>query len=512
MIETALLKADGGINIFDAGIASAFGLLHLLLFLFYPRKRANLFFSLFAISVAVRALSTDVFDPAHFSGAMAATLGFASIVSVAFAVFSFIQYLYTAFGERTPVYFWIAAIAWMLAALAPKIYPPLARFNPAGLLVIVFVAVESLRVIGRALARHLDGAWIVGVGVLLLVITPLKDGLEILTDFDMPDFWDELTTQISVCGIIVANSVFLARNFARTNLELEEQLVQVKELSARELEHERIAADLRLQNEQERARLALVEQELALAAGIQQALFPEDIPQIAGYDIAAFNRPARVCGGDYYDVLAIENTDGGASKNGSYLFCVADVSGKGLPAALLMSNMQATLRALAGRATSLTELAARTNELLYATSPSNKFVTAILVEINPATGVGGYVNAGHNECLLLRRDGGETELLKTTGLPLGMFAGMLYEEKSFQLNAGDLLALFSDGVTEAQSKTEEEWGEANLQEHLHDAKDNSAQGIVGQVIREIDRFADGVPQHDDITLLVLKPMNNVNSR
>ncbi|MBC7912013.1 MAG: serine/threonine-protein phosphatase, partial [Pyrinomonadaceae bacterium] len=182
------------------------------------------------------------------------------------------------------------------------------------------------------------------------------------------------------------------------------------------------------------------------------------------------------------------------------------VSGKGLPAALLMSNMQATLRALAGRATSLTELAARTNELLYATSPSNKFVTAILVQINPATGVGDYVNAGHNECLLLRCDGGETELLKTTGLPLGMFAGMSYEEKSFQLNAGDLLALYSDGVSEAQNKTEEEWGEANLQEHLHETKDNSAQRIVGQVIREIDRFADGAPQHDDITLLVLKPV------
>jgi sigma-B regulation protein RsbU (phosphoserine phosphatase) len=343
--------------------------------------------------------------------------------------------------------------------------------------------------------------------VLLLMFAPLEDGLVILTGRDVPRFWDVLNSQIALCGIIIANSVFLARNFARTNQNLEEQLAQVKELSARELEHERTAAELRLQNEQERAKLALVEQELALAASIQQALFPESLPNIAGYDIAAFNRPARVCGGDYYDILAINETNGGTAKDGFFLLCVADVSGKGLPAALLMSNMQATLRALAGRTASLSELATQTNELLFAASPPEKFVTAILVEINPATGEAVYVNAGHNECFLLRREGHETELLKSTGLPLGMFPGMLYEENKFQFEVGDLLALFSDGVPEAQSKTEQEWGETNLQEYLDATKDSAARSIINQIIAEIDRFADGVAQHDDITLLVLKPVS-----
>ncbi|HEX8141292.1 MAG TPA: SpoIIE family protein phosphatase [Pyrinomonadaceae bacterium] len=500
------LKEAAEITIFDVGLTVAFGVLHLLLYLFYPRQRANLFFSLFAMSAAVRVVTADVLDISRFPDQTALILNYIALWSIGAAVFSFVAFLYAAFKERIPIHFWIVLSIWTLGVITRLFYSqrPTLLLQFISLLIIAFIAVESLRVVGRALLLKRDGAWIVGLGVLLLIVSPLQNGLVILTGRSVPHFWNVLFTQISLCGIIIANSVFLARSFAQTNKNLEEQLFHVKDLSARELEHERTAAELRLQNEQERARLALVEQELALAANIQQALFPEKIPHIEGFDIAAFNRPARVCGGDYYDILAINEPDVGTSRNSTYLLCVADVAGKGLPAALLMSNMQATLRALAGGAASLRELAARTNDLLHATSPANKFVTAILVEINPATSTASYVNAGHNECFVLRRGQGTMEALKSTGLPLGMFAGMSYEENSFQLEAGDLLALFSDGVPEAQSKNEQEWGEANLHEYLARAKDGSAQSIINQIICEIDRFADGVAQHDDITLLILK--------
>jgi sigma-B regulation protein RsbU (phosphoserine phosphatase) len=244
-----------------------------------------------------------------------------------------------------------------------------------------------------------------------------------------------------------------------------------------------------------------MEQELALAASIQDGLFPKGMPKLSGYDVAARNRPARQCGGDLYDALCFEEQ---AEKRRACLFCVADVSGKGLPASLLMSSMQANLRALSNRVTSLTELAASINGLLYATSPSNKFVTAIILEIDPATGAGRYVNAGHNECVLLRHDAGETELLKSTGLPLGMLPGMTYEEGSFQLGAGDLLALYSDGVPEAYDEAENEWGEERLLETLKSSRDESAANIVTRIFEEIDLFAGVAPQHDDITVLIVK--------
>lgn len=497
------MNIESGIYILSIGFASAIALLHFLLYLFYPRERANLFFSVFAFAVAVRMFSSDVLHAADYSAGNTAASNVAKSYSLGLAVFAFLLFLYAAFSLPVARQFWMVLAAWSLLALVKTIYPSFISFELFGLMLASLILFESLRIILRALLEKQDGAWIIGVGVLLLALGPTKDAFSFLAGSSLPSFWNTLINQFAVCGIIVANSVFLARNFARTNKNLEAQLVQVRELSERELEHERTAAALRLQNEQERARLALVEQELALAASIQQELFPQRMPDIKGYDVAAHSRPARVCGGDYYDALPVSSN--GDGKSSHYLFCVADVSGKGLPAALLMSNMQASLRALAGRVGSLVELATRTSELLYDASPANKFVTAILLEVDTRTGICRYVNAGHNECIVLRNGSGETELLKSTGLPLGMLPGSSYEEKSFEMRTGDVLALYSDGVTEAYDKDEQEWGETRLLECLSVVDKEPAQNVVSRIFDEIDRFADGTPQHDDITLLVLKP-------
>ncbi len=499
------MNIEASIYILSIGFASAIALLHLFLYLFYPRQRANLFFSILALAIAIREFSSDILQGVDYGVGIATIIDLAKTYSLALAAFAFILFLYAAFSHHIPKQFWIVLAIWTAFAILRTIYPPATKLVLLQLLLPFFIVIESLRIILRALIKRQDGAWIIGLGVVLAALGPTKDTVSFLSNSSLSSFWNTFINQLAICGIIIANSIYLARNFARTNKNLEAQLAQVKELSERELEHVRTASELRLQNEQERAQLALVEQEMALAASIQQELFPQKMPAIAGYEVAAHSRPARVCGGDYYDALAISNGKAGNEEHITYLFCVADVSGKGLPASLLMSNMQATLRALAGRAASLAELAAQTNELLYATSPSNKFVTAILLELDPATSRARYVNAGHNECVLLRLNGSEPVLLKSTGLPLGMLPGSAYEENNFEIKAGDLLALYSDGVSEAYDKNEEEWGEARLCEYLHAVAAEPVQKVVSGVFDEIDRFADGAPQHDDITLLVLKP-------
>jgi sigma-B regulation protein RsbU (phosphoserine phosphatase) len=245
-----------------------------------------------------------------------------------------------------------------------------------------------------------------------------------------------------------------------------------------------------------------LEQELNLAASIQANLFPASLPSLSGYDFAAHNRAALRCGGDYYDALPIAET----GDREPHLLCVADVSGKGLPASLLMSNLQATLRALLGSLPSLVDLAARTNELLYATTPSNKYVTAILVAIDPVTGACHYVNAGHDGGLLLRKDG-EVEFLRSTSTPLGLMAGMPYLDAQIELQPDDLLVLYSDGVPEAYNLKEEEWGEERLVACLKECRDQSAAQITAKVFEAIDAYAGTAPQHDDITLMVLKRTN-----
>ena len=168
-----------------------------------------------------------------------------------------------------------------------------------------------------------------------------------------------------------------------------------------------------------------------------------------------------------------------------------------------MSNIQATLRALLGRIPSLTDLAAHTNELLFATTPSNKYVTGVLLQVDPVSGKCVYVSAGHTDCLLLRANG-EAEWIKATGTPLGLISMMPYEEESFVVQSGDIIALFSDGVTEAQDINEEEYGEQRVADFVRGIAHESAEVIVDKIFDEVDRFAGAAPQYDDITLFVLK--------
>ncbi len=254
-----------------------------------------------------------------------------------------------------------------------------------------------------------------------------------------------------------------------------------------------------LHQETELAR-AKLESELTLAARIQADLFPACLPRVAGYDLAARNRPARRCGGDYYDVLPIPGCNG----RGSLLLCVADVAGKGLPAALVMSNTQATLRALLARTDSLGEMAGHASELLYATTSPEKYVTAALVELAPPTGALTFVGAGHLDNFVVRTSG-EAVRLGSTGTPLGLLPPALpYGQSGETLGEGDALVLFSDGVTDAQNSDGDDFGEARLLNVLRAHHADGAETMIARAFDAIDAFAAGAPQFDDITMVVAR--------
>lgn len=243
---------------------------------------------------------------------------------------------------------------------------------------------------------------------------------------------------------------------------------------------------------------AKLDSELTVAARIQSQLFPAEMPRIDGYELAARNRPARRCGGDYYDVLST-----GLAGDPRTLFCVADVAGKGLPAALVMSNMQATLRALAGRTRSLPGLAALAGDLLYRSTSPEKYVTAALAELSPDTGLVTFVGAGHLDNLILRADG-TCVPLASTGTPLGLLPGLPYGETTQRIEKGDLLVLYSDGVTDAQNAEGEEFGESRLIDVLREPAPPGAGALIDRIFAAIDDFAGDAAQFDDITLLVAR--------
>jgi serine phosphatase RsbU (regulator of sigma subunit) len=244
---------------------------------------------------------------------------------------------------------------------------------------------------------------------------------------------------------------------------------------------------------------AKLESELDLAARIQAGLFPAILPSAAGYEIVARNRPARQCGGDYYDALDLAGSGGGR-----LLFCVADVAGKGLPAALVMANMQATLRALLGATPSLTDLAETASRLLYGSTTPEKYVTAAFAELELATGAITFVSAGHVDNVILRANGDAIKM-SSTGRPLGLLPpGFPFTHSSHHLEPGDVLVLFSDGVTDAVDESDQEFGEERLLDALRLTAGLPLADIASAAVSAIDRFAGSAPQFDDITMLMVR--------
>jgi sigma-B regulation protein RsbU (phosphoserine phosphatase) len=238
-----------------------------------------------------------------------------------------------------------------------------------------------------------------------------------------------------------------------------------------------------------------IERELELAATIQQQLLPKDLPEVPGVEVAARNLPTRQVGGDYYDFFPL--------SGGVLGFLVADVSGKGVPAALLVSTVHAAVHLQIDEAKTIAELVSRIDRHLQRYAATRKFLTLFFGLLEPETGRLRYVSAGHNPALL-RRATGSIEPVRATGVPLGMFSSATWKEATLTMERGDLLCVYTDGVTEALNAAEEEFGLERLSGLLELGSKDSPDEICRNVFAEVSAFAKDVPQYDDQTLLVVR--------
>ncbi len=244
-----------------------------------------------------------------------------------------------------------------------------------------------------------------------------------------------------------------------------------------------------------------MEDELQIAREIQKGLLPSVLPAIPSFDIAATNISSKQVGGDYYDVIT--------TGDGTYVIAIGDVSGKGTPAALLMANLQATIRALVPLKISLSELTARVNNLMCHNTGADKFITFFWGFLDPVSMAFTYVNAGHNYPFLIRADG-STVRLESGGMILGIVPTMTpYEQDRTAFHAGDVLVLFTDGVSEAMSKTSQEYSEDRLEALIRAQRHLPAQALIDAIHQDILQFTHGAMQSDDITLMVLKALPTV---
>jgi serine phosphatase RsbU (regulator of sigma subunit) len=256
-------------------------------------------------------------------------------------------------------------------------------------------------------------------------------------------------------------------------------------------------AQLVRQQQQEAQERERIEQELRIARLIQQTLLPKTLPELPGYDVAAYYQPAREVGGDFYDFLELED--------GRLGLVVGDVTDKGVPAALVMATTRTMLRAAAQRLFSPGEVLRRANDALVTDIPPNMFITCLYAILEPESGRLVYANAGHD--LPYRRlsdGGGAAEELRATGMPLGLMPGMGYEEKEIVLEGGESILFYSDGLVEAHDPQREMFGFPRLQGMVGTHRSGGS-SLIGYLLSELTRFTgEDWEQEDDITLVTLE--------
>jgi serine phosphatase RsbU (regulator of sigma subunit) len=287
-----------------------------------------------------------------------------------------------------------------------------------------------------------------------------------------------------IIGVIYADRISLLEQFSEDDLRL---MTLLSNLAAVKIENSR-AIEQAIEVEK-------FQKELALAAQIQKDFLPKRNPPGENFDIAGTNIPCNQVGGDYYDFIPIDPC--------RLAVIVADVSGKGMSAALLMASLRAALIAEVGPQMKLENMVAKLNDFVYSSSASNRFITFFFCELDMRTGVLRYVNAGHNPPVVVAKDGSVARL-EPTGFCLGMFPAVAYEVKQVALDKGELAALYTDGITDARNKENGEFGEENLIGLLKKNAKKPAAEIVGKVCDEVSAFAAGVEPFDDMTLIVLK--------
>ena len=287
-----------------------------------------------------------------------------------------------------------------------------------------------------------------------------------------------------VFGIIYADSPTDKSTFTEEHLNILTTLASV--------------ASIRVENArllEERFERERMERELELAKEIQQSFQPSTPPVMDDYEFQGISFSCYEIGGDYYDFIA--------QHDGQTLIALGDVSGKGTAAALLMSSLHASIHAQVAAKTSLYEMVKSVNLYLAENTPSNRFITLFIAELDPNTGILNYINAGHNPPLVGRADG-TVEQLASGGFPLGIMPMAEYEVGQLELQAGEALIIYSDGVSEAVNQKDEEFGMERLTEVIRKNLKASASGIRDKVESALSSFTQTTPANDDITLVIVK--------
>ncbi|MBK9706115.1 MAG: SpoIIE family protein phosphatase [Acidobacteria bacterium] len=450
----------------------AFGILHLLLFAFFARQRSNLFYGLFLLGFGINDAVNIPYLAGHYGLTGFYLLLGASTVAMQLMPLALLAFLYSAFTPGLPRRMW-AFLAGALCVIFWWQVWPVRYWTVVGIVYDVVIVLEMLRLVVGAIRRRLPGAGIVGVGVLLFSLTLVQ--LSLISPIP-------LVYAIGTFGMILALSLYLARDYARTNKHLADQLVQVKQLSAAALEHEKVKAE----NERRAA-------ELEEARQLQLSMLPKKLPILPHLDLAAYMKTASEVGGDYYDFHA--------SEDGTLTIAVGDATGHGLKAGTLVSSVKSLFVSLAYHP-DIAHIFHRISSVLKEMKLRGLFMAMTMVKVK-----GNQMSvsiAGMPSVLIYRAQTGLVEEVVMRALPLGGMTKYQYHQQELTLAVDDVVVLMSDGLPERFNPQGEMLEEQAAKQYLAQHAQASAQELITGLAKLGDDWGGARPQDDDVTFVVLK--------
>jgi serine phosphatase RsbU (regulator of sigma subunit) len=492
------LVLNAAINAVLATLLLAFGLLHLLLFTFNRRQPANLSYGLFDALFGLLIIVGASRSTLHIGYEVALVLTVIGRALVAAVFLLLVAFLRSAFGFRSE--WWNRPLVglWILVVVASLVFPtvPVALY---GINVAIGLSIgAAMYTIANALRLKLDGAWLIGLGAQSIAVALTAQLVAQIAGIQ--SIWPMVITIAGFFGMPISVSVFFARHVARTNRTLEAKLDEVEQLSAQTLEHERRAAELRVQREHERAQVALLQaendrkaKELEEARQLQLSMLPAKLPVVPGLEIAAYMKPATEVGGDYYDFHV--------GPDGTLTIAVGDATGHGLKAGTLVTATKGLFNAFA-LDPDIVATFHRSSLALKQLNLRYLYMALTLAKVNGNTIRVGA--AGMPPMLVWRAATGAVDEIALPGLPLGGAAKFPYEEREVVLSEGDTVVMMSDGFPERFNEVGEMLDYSRARDVLAEAAGESPQVIIDRFVAEGDAWAGVRPQDDDITFVVLR--------
>jgi serine phosphatase RsbU (regulator of sigma subunit) len=478
------------------GILCALAFLHLLIFIFYRRERANLFYSFFAFSMGI-GTAFLILNNTSRNGAI-----FTAIMFVLFVIFycasflALLTFLYVVFAKKFSRIYWFLAI-YLVALIALMAIFSRATFNLYAVIVFMLLAVsDALRIMIVALRQKREGAWIIMTGVLIFtvgVLLLLAPELRLIKSTEII----ELVRSIGLyLALPVAVSIYLARQFAHTNYDLAVQLDNVQNLSARQIEQERRENELRVEHERTRAENERRAKELEEARELQLSMLPKKLPEIPNLEIAAYMKPATEVGGDYYDFHV--------APDGTLTIAVGDATGHGLKAGSVVTATKSLFHAFTDEK-DITKVFRQLSQSLKAMNLRGLFMAMTMLKIKDNQVQ--ISSAGMPATLIYRAATKQVEEIFIKAMPLGSIVKFPYEQRQISLSPDDCLVIMSDGFPEMFNHQNEMLGFDKAAEVLPNLADNSPEEVVNCLVHIGETWAGTRPADDDVTFVVLKVRN-----